>query len=328
MIRRCRLAAVLIATGAAILSGCDRPPEEDTAARPPAPTQSAEQPVQLTTDSGASLASRRGEWRDALRALLANPDADTLANADTRWRDLYGAFNRHYLTLAARACTGERLAVLQRLDAWPLYPAYVDALPAWPDSGIVNDPALELTGASLRRQQGATADGEVALGFQPIRLLIAGAEGAPRQVDDLRAEAEAESDEPAAALRERRRTYLKLAADQLQADLNALDRDDDLTLTSLRCALETLDDRLAALQTHRQATAPEEGLYIPAVSVEILEATQPAAALAQLSADANRDARAALESGYPGFQAALDQAVEAESWAPLGEWLHAHGGAP
>ena len=72
--------------------------------------------------------------------------------------------------------------MLQRLDTWPLYPAYVDALPAWPDSGIVNDPALELTGASLRRQQGATADGEVALGFQPIRLLIAGAEGAPRQV--------------------------------------------------------------------------------------------------------------------------------------------------
>ena len=80
------------------------------------------------------------------------------------------------------------------------------------------------------------------------------------------------------------------------------------------------------LQTHRQATAPEEGLYIPSVSVEILEETQPKAALTQLSADSNRDARAALESGYPGFQTALDQAVEEDSWAPLGEWLHAHGG--
>lgn len=325
MIRRFRLAAVLIATTAVALSGCDRPPEEDTAARPPTPAQSADQPIELTTDSGAPLESRRGEWRDALRALLAAPGADTLATADRRWRDLYAAFNRHYLTLAAQACAGQRLAVLQRLDAWPLYPAYVDALPAWPDSGIVNDPALELTGASLRRQQGATADGEVALGFQPIRLLIAGAEGAPRQVDDLRVGA-ADSDAPAAALRERRRTYLKLAADQLQADLDALDQNDDLTLTALRCALETLDDRLAALQTHRQATAPEEGLYIPSVSVEILDATQPASALAQLSADANRDARAALEEGYPGFQAALDQAVESDSWTPLGEWLHAHGG--
>jgi hypothetical protein len=321
VIRRFRLAAVLVATTAAVLSGCDRPPEEDTAARPPTLAQSADQPLELTTDSGAPLESRRGEWRDALRALLAAPDADTLATADRRWRDLYDAFNRHYLSLAAQACAGDRLAPLQRLDAWPLYPAYVDALPAWPDSGIVNDPALELSAASLRRQQGATADGEVALGFQPIRLLIVGAEGAPRQAKDLRAE----GGEPAAALRERRRTYLKLAADQLRADLNALDRDDGLSLTSLRCALETLDDRLAALQTHRQATAPEEGLYIPAVSVEILESTQPAAALAQLSADANGDARAALESGYPGFEAALDQAVEAESWTPLGEWLHAHG---
>ena len=60
--------------------------------------------------------------------------------------------------------------------------------------------------------------------------------------------------------------------------------------------------------------------------MEILDATQPASALAQLSADANSDVRAALESGYPGFQAALDQAVESESWAPLGEWLHANGG--
>lgn len=325
MIRRPGLAAILIAT-VVTLAGCDRPPEEDMAARPPATSQSADRSLTLAGDSGATLEGRRGEWRDALRALLAEPDTDTLAAADTGWRNLYHAFNRHYLILAAHACADDRLAVLRRLDAWPLYPAYVDALPAWPDSGIVNDPALELSAASLRRQQGATADGEVALGFQPIRLLIAGAEGAPRQVDDLRADAEAESDEPAAALRERRRTYLKLAADQLQADLNALDRDDDLTLTSLRCALETLDDRLALLQSHRQAIAPEEGLYIPSVSVEILDATQPAAALAQLSADANGDARAALESGYPGFEAALDQAVEEDSWAPIGEWLHTHGG--
>lgn len=326
MSRCLRLAAVLIASAAVALSGCDRPPEDAPAARPPAPAQSADPSLGLVTDSGQPLTARRNAWRDGLNALLTTPGPDTLAAADTRWRDLYDAFNRHYLALAARACAAERLAVLQRLDTWPLYPAYVDALPAWPDSGIVNDPALELTGASLLRQQGATADGEVALGFQPIRLLIAGAEGAPRQVEDLRAGAEAESDAPAAAVRERRRTYLQLAADQLQADLNALDQDHDLTLTSLRCALETLDDRLASLQTHRQATAPEEGLYIPSVSVEILDATQPASALAQLSADANSDARAALESGYPGFQAALDQAVESESWAPLGEWLHAHGG--
>jgi len=326
MTRRFSLAAILVATAA--LSGCDRPGEEDIAARPPTPSQSADQPLDLATDSGAALESRRGEWRDALNALLTNPGANTLAAADSQWRALYRAFNRHYLTLAAHACAAERQAVLQRLDAWPLYPAYVDALPAWPDSGIVNDPALELTATSLRRQQGATTDGEVALGFQPIRLLIAGAEGASRQAKDLRAGAEAESDEPAAALRERRRTYLQLAANQLQADLNALDQDDALTLTSLRCALETLDNRLASLETHRQATAPEEGLYIASVSVEILDATQPDTALAQLSANANSDARAALEDGYPGFQAALDQAVEAQSWAPLGEWLHTHGETP
>lgn len=321
MIRRACLTATLI-TAVAALSGCDRPPEEEIATPPATTSQSSDEALVLITDSGQPLADQRDEWRTALSALLATPDTDSLAAADSQWRALYSAFNRHYLPLAARACAGERLDALQRLDAWPLYPAYVDALPAWPDSGIVNDPALELTAASLRRQQGATADGEVALGFQPIRLLIAGAEGAPRQPRDLRTEGE----EPVAALRERRRTYLRLAADQLQADLNTLDRDGDLTLTSLRCALETLDDRLASLQSHRQATAPEEGLYIPAVSVAILEDTQPKAALTQLSADANGDVRDALESGYPGFQAALDQAVEAESWAPLGEWLHAHGG--
>ena len=59
--------------------------------------------------------------------------------------------------------------------------------------------------------------------------------------------------------------------------------------------------------------------------METLEAAQPAAALERLSADANGDARGALESGYPGSEAALDQAVEEDSWAPIGEWLHAHG---
>jgi len=313
--RRFYLGAALIAA----LAGCDRPPE-DPPARPPAPQQSADAALTLETNSGQPLSQRRGEWRDALNALLETPDSATLATADQRWRALYTAFNRHYLTLAAHACAAERMDELHRLDSWPLYPAYVDALPAWPDSGIVNDPALDLTAASLRQQQGATADGEVALGFQPLRLLIAGAEGAPRQAPDLRAE----GDDPAAARRQRRRSYLRLAGDQLRTDLDTLHEPVALNLTALRCALETLDDRLADLETHRQATAPEEGLYIPSVSVEILDATQPASALAQLSADANSDARAALEEGYPGFQAALDQAVQSESWAPLGEWLHAH----
>ena len=131
---------------------------------------------------------------------------------------------------------------------------------------------------------------------------------------------------PAVDAPARRRTYLRLAADQLAGDLAALSGDAPVGAVALQCALERLDRRLATLESQRGATDPEAGLYLPARSIEIIDAAQPAATLEQLAAEANGPLRGALENAEPGFQAALDQAVEENDWAPLRAWLSQNDG--
>tara|TARA_A100001391_G_scaffold1853_2_gene2056 strand:+ start:8031 stop:9113 length:1083 start_codon:yes stop_codon:yes gene_type:complete len=344
---RPRWPALLALLPALLLSACDAtdtatPAEPDAGSPQPGRPTGAAPGGDGNTDlrplndqAGATaLGNQRQAWRDALDALLDAPDPDSLAGARTAWADLYAAFNDHYLSLAAVACQRGVPERLERLDDWPFYPAYVDALPAWPDSGIVNDPALELTAANLRRQQGATGEGEVALGFQPLRLLVAGVAEAPRRAADFRAgrqeaavpsnaveqDAAVQVDAPA-----RRRAYLRLADEQLQADLDALGGDAAGDPDSLRCALDTLDRRLTQLDRQRGATDPQAGLYLSPRGIELIDASQPEAALSQLADDDNAALREALEARWPGFTDALEQARESGDWTPLRGWLHPAG---
>jgi hypothetical protein len=290
-------------------------------ASPPAPTptpdaSAAPAATVRFVDPGANttLRQRRSQWHRAVIALLDQPDAAHLDAARQQWSALYKTFNQHYVQLAARACANRHADLLERLDRWPLYPAYVDALPAWPDSGIVNDPTLALSRDTLRQQQGATDDGEVALGFQPVWLLIAGVPEAPRQATDL---------QPGPGHNgERRRHYLRLATEQLESDLAVLGTEAVLINDDLHCALLALDRRLTRLSTHRNATDAGDGLYLPAHTQALLDATQPAAALAQLASGDQATLRAELENHRPGFQAALDKATHDNTWAPIAKWLH------
>lgn len=282
----------------------------------PDPTATAPAPTVRFVDPSAdnTLRQHRSQWHQAVTALLEQPDATHLDAAHQHWSALYKTFNQHYVQLAARACANRRAALLQRLDRWPLYPAYVDALPAWPDSGIVNDPTLALSRETLRQQQGPTDDGEVALGFQPLWLLIAGVPKAPRQAIDL---------QPGPGHNgERRRDYLRLAAEQLESDLAVLGTEAVLTSDDLHCALTALDQRLTSLNAHRNATDAMAGLYLPAHTQALIDATQPATVLAQLAHDDNAALRTALENLHPGFQAALDKATHDNTWAPIAKWLH------
>lgn len=304
---------LLIPLLALALAACEPspPPASDAqATADPAPAA----PVRwVDASADAALREQRSQWKQALEALLASPDVAHLEKARQHWRALYQSFNQHYIQLAARACASQRTDRLERLDRWPFFPAYVDALPAWPDSGMVNDPTLPLTAQTVRQQQGATDDGEVALGFQPLWLMIAGVPTAPRQPADLQAGPERNG--------ERRRQYLTLTAAQLENDLGVLGTDVVLSSSDLHCALTALDQRLARLAAYRQASDAEDGLYLPAHTSELIDATQPGAALAQLSAADNRALSAELERAYPGFQTALDQARRNQSWAPIAHWL-------
>lgn len=306
------LAATLLA-----LAGCGRQPSSPDTTVPPrkAPAATATQATVHFRDPGADseLKQDGATLQQAVATLLKTPDAGTLHAAQDAWTRLYKAYNSHYLLLAMRACAGHHDDVLARLDSWPLYPAYVDSLPKWPDSGIVNDPTLQLTAPVLRAQQDATDDNEVALGFQPLWLLLAGVKEAPRKPADL----SATRNQNVA----RRRAYVRLATAQLNDDLSALGHAESASVGAMRCALSSLNQRLGRLAANQNATDPNNGLYVPPPSLTIIAQAQPATALAQLASDDNADLRTALFKAYPGFQAAYQKANQSGSWKPIADWI-------
>ena len=313
--RRLLLPALTIVTVA--LAGCGRHEKTPAGATPPhkAPAATARQATVRFKDPGADAELKRDgdALHRAIAALLKTPDDGTLKAARNAWSTLYRAYNNHYLLLAVRACAGHRADVLTRLDSWPLYPAYVDGLPKWPDSGIVNDATLQLTPKVLLAQQDATDNNEVALGFQPLWLLIAGVKEAPRRPADLMSSKNENVD--------RRRAYVRLVTAQLNQDLAALGNAETAGVGDMRCALSSLNDRLNRLAANRRATDPDNGLYVPPPSLAIIAKAQPAAALAQLGSDDNADLRAALAKTYPKFQAAFQQASKTGTWKPIADWI-------
>jgi len=56
----------------------------------------------------------------------------------------------------------------RRIDAWPIETGFLDSLPDYPGSGIVNDSTLDITSTSLEEQHQFTDESEVALGFHVL----------------------------------------------------------------------------------------------------------------------------------------------------------------
>lgn len=316
MLQPRRLLLPALAATALTLSGCGHHESGQDSVAPPrsAPAATATRATIRFKDPGADteLQQDGNALRQAVTTLLKKPDDTTLSAARNAWTRLYQAYNNHYLLLATRACAGHHTDVLARLDSWPLYPAYVDGLPEWPQSGIVNDGTLHLTATVLRAQQ-ITEDNEVALGFQPLWLLLAGVKEAPRKAADLMAGKNQNVD--------RRRAYLRLATAQLNDDLSTLRGSGSADVDDMRCALSSLNDRLDRLAANRGATDPNSGLYVPPPTLAIIAKAQPGAALAQLGSDDNAAVRDALDKAYPKFQAAFQQASKTGTWKPIADWI-------
>ena len=191
-------------------------------------------------------------WQQALLNFTETREQAQLDALRDRLEDWYAAFVDHYLLAASRACQLQQQELLNRMDTWPLYPGYLDALPEWPESGLISDPYLELTRKSLRVQHGATDASEASLGFAALFVALNGTEESPKALPLL-----AGDDEIAL----RRRQYLQLAGEQLLADAKLLSVDAPLDSPSLKCGLEHTLARTA----HKDSTDLEaEGLFIPA----------------------------------------------------------------
>lgn len=209
-------------------------------------------------------------FREAVRALLRQPDDNSLDAARNAWTLLYESYNRAWPILATRAALDPTLtAHLERTDIWPLMPGYVDAMPQWPESGIVYDATVDLDIDSLIAQQDMTDPAEVTVGFQVLELLLFGLPGAPREALDLTPpETLSEHQQPELEKpQHRRRDYLDAISALLLEDLNPLMRPrapvpaGDLSPALLE-ALSTSRARQNRLDALADADDPDGGEYL------------------------------------------------------------------
>lgn len=251
-----RIAALCLAP-LLLLAGCGEQPEDKAEQAPSLEREQAPQDDALTqwyrqkaAEEKRTLAIRARTFRESVTGLLQSPEPQRLATARETWRGLYQAWNHARIPLYCRALLDVDTARrLRRTDPLPIFPGYIDGLSQWPDSGIVNDVTVAISEQELIAQQGATAEGEVSLGFQVIHFLLHGEPDVERTAEAFTAVTETAEDTQTAVEElpnNRRRRYLQQATAILTRDLQTMTSGQaplvtpDLLVESLRQVTETL----------------------------------------------------------------------------------------
>lgn len=302
---------LIMACVASLLLACDNSSDgnKNTVSEPASSTTLTDIPAaQWQQQADESFTAAAAAWQQAQTRFEQSPNADNLAALRDALAQWYQRFASQYLLLASRACQQEgaanRQAILARLDSWPLYPGYLDALPEWPESGLISDPYLELTRQNLRRQHGATDPAEASLGFAALSVAVNGTSDNPKALAAFTGE-----DGPPA----RRRQYLKLAGEQLVADHQQLSLKRPLNELALQCGLmETLAHWQ---QLSDPASEQEEGLLIPALSTSVTES-----ALLDGVQSMDPAVIARWDQANPGIASSIKQSEE-KGWNPIKAWL-------
>ncbi len=118
-------------------------------------------------------------------SFLQHPNPLSLEEAQKAWIDTYNSYlkisffwqvprfekpqyheqNETYKTLR------------EDLDSWPIEPGYIDYLPMYPLSGIVNDLTLQITEEGIYEQHGFSDMRYASIGFHPMEFLLFGQDG-------------------------------------------------------------------------------------------------------------------------------------------------------
>ncbi len=129
--------------------------------------------------------------QEAIAAFLANPNADNLRTAQRSWLGAHRSFlEASFHEPATEASsppdeTNEKRDLVSLIHAWPIQEGFLDSMPLYPTSGIINDLTLTIDEQTLRNQHGITAAEEVSLGFHAVEFLLWG-----RQINDFTVQSE------------------------------------------------------------------------------------------------------------------------------------------
>lgn len=206
----------------------------------------------LSAYTSLSHATQQAQQLDQrLSAFLHQPDATHLVQVQSAWRQAYDAYLNTliytYLPVKDPAEWRQKgidyKTTVALLDSWPIEGGYIDHVPGYPFSGIVNDLALELNEESLLAQHGFSDPSYASLGYHPLEFMLWGANG-DREAGDFIAkentapvvmpsEGNSDSEDSTSATpatvpkiqnHNRRRQYVQLLSDQLLEQLHRLQR--------------------------------------------------------------------------------------------------------
>ena len=100
---------------------------------------------------------------------LSAPNSTNQKQAKRAWLQAHKAFlGSNLFSLVSQN------QLIFQIDAWPIQEGFLDSIPNYPQSGIINDLTVAIDTESLQEQHGITDSREVSLGFHALEFLIFG----------------------------------------------------------------------------------------------------------------------------------------------------------
>ena len=324
------------------LGGCNQGEEtaSETPAQPPVtPSQNSAplevEPLLQWIQQRTSSQLAQQLQRD-VSMLLDEPSEQRLQAARASWQQTYLAF------LSARVLgyvsiqeppewhrnhsSGAQTYAL--IDSWPVTGGYIDHVPGYPLSGVVNDRTLAITAPVLLEQQGFSSEDDISVGFHAVRFMLFG-EDQPRDWRDF-IHSDASSTAPAAATKtsnpvensasqttvrhhQRRRDYLACITQLLLTHIERLQH---------RWNHEGHYQSVITNSDHARLTTVLHEALVRLVKVEILKRRldQP-----QWSEITGRQPHAELAALFSSAVTLIEQLGQPQSaGSPLAQWLATH----
>lgn len=163
-----------------LVTGCDRPekPKPETTlqtplqeAKPQATesfklNQWAQTQQQLALNDLDTAYNTMEQLSSAWKQFVQKPNQEGLQQLQQFWQQSYFAFLKGRSYFLPSEIKTQKLA--KTIHQWPIEPGYLDSLPDFPNSGIVNDVVLDITAATLWQEHGLTHPYDASLGYYPL----------------------------------------------------------------------------------------------------------------------------------------------------------------
>jgi putative iron-regulated protein len=173
------------------LVGCDQLFEQ------PKPIDNAPEQIDVNAESLLSAANlyvytqmsdalgQAQELDAIITSFLHHPNPGSLEEAQAAWIKTYSAYVKvsffsqvpRFEKPQFREQQDTYARIQERIDSWPIEPGYIDYLPMYPLSGIINDLTLKMNEADISAQHGFSDMRFASIGFHPMEFLLFGADG-------------------------------------------------------------------------------------------------------------------------------------------------------